>query len=651
MRLPQVTFASVAFSLLAGCAGVGAPGSLDPIANEKRVGSMVVRGVPELPTELTARLSQYSGTRFSRVFGWQGDDILIGTRFGQVTQIHKLDGPMAAREQLTFFAEPVLGAYPSPDPNARHLLYLRDVGGAEFYQVFRLDLDSGLSTMVSDGRSRHGDVVWNRDGSAYAFELAAPEGNRFAVDVADVEGSRRTVFERPSGSYWPLDFSPDGERLLVLQYQSINVAELLEVNLVTGGVRTLLPLSDQTSVRDAQYEATGEAVLLTSDLGGEFISLYRLSLSDGEMSALSGSEPWDVEGFVQVGDVLVLSYNEGGLSSLRARNLVTGAELALPELPVGVLRSIERRPGTSEVALSLSSATNPEDVFVLDLEDSSLTRWTRSEAGGLDASTFVAPDLIQVTSFDGRKIPAFLYLPQGPGPHPVAFSIHGGPESQFRPSFSSTVQYLVGELGIAVLAPNVRGSRGYGKSYLKLDNGRLREDSVKDIGALLDWVDSNPALDSSRVAVTGGSYGGYMVLAAMVRYADRLQAGVSRVGISNFVTFLENTQPYRQDLRRVEYGDERDPSMRAFLEQISPLNRADEISAPLLITQGYNDPRVPYTESEQIYQRLSENGLPVWFVMAMDEGHSFRKKRNRDYATAATMLFLQRYLLESEANE
>ncbi len=639
-------------SSLAGCATVDATDSQSEAAvNEKRVGSLVVRGVPELPAELVARLNQFNSTRWARVFGWQDDALLVGTRFGQVTQVHRVDSPMAAREQLTFFAEPVLGAYPSPDSDSRDFLYLRDVGGAEFYQVFRFDASTGRSAMVSDGRSRHSSVVWNRDGSGFAYSLAAPEGDRFAVAVVDIQGDRRVVFERPSGSFSPLDFSPDGERLLVLQYQSINVAELLEVSLVTGAVRVLVSLDEQTSVRNAQYDATGSAVLLTSDREGEFVSLYRLSLAEGEWSSLSASEPWDVEGFVQAGDVLVLSYNEAGLSSLRARNLVTGATLALPKLPVGVLRSMVARPDGGAVALSVSSATNPEDVFVLELADLALTRWTRSEAGGLDTSEFVAPSLVQTESFDGRNISAFLYQPEGPGPHPVAFSIHGGPESQYRPSFSPTVQYLVNELGIAVLAPNVRGSRGYGKSFLKLDNGFLREDSVKDIGALLDWIDRNPELDSERVAVTGGSYGGYMVLAAMVRYSDRLKAGVERVGISNFVTFLENTQPYRQDLRRVEYGDERDPEMRAFLEKISPLNRADEIAAPLLITQGYNDPRVPYTEAEQIFERLTTVGLPVWFVMAMDEGHSFRKKRNRDYATAATMLFLERYLLDKEASK
>ena len=230
-------------------------------------------------------------------------------------------------------------------------------------------------------------------------------------------------------------------------------------------------------------------------------------------------------------------------------------------------------------------------------------------------------------------------------------NIHGGPESQSRPSFSSTTQYYVNELGIAVIYPNVRGSRGYGKTYLKLDNGRRREDSVRDIGALLDWIAAAPDLDADRVAVTGGSYGGYMVLASVVHYGDRLRAGIERVGISNFVTFLENTQPYRQDLRRVEYGDERDPDMRAFLTQISPLTRVDKITTPMLISQGQNDPRVPASESEQIVAALKKGDIPVWYALARDEGHGFRKKSNRDYLSAVTAMFVQRHLLDGKPDD
>ena len=293
----------------------------------------------------------------------------------------------------------------------------------------------------------------------------------------------------------------------------------------------------------------------------------------------------------------------------------------------------------------MNRAAAPTDVYSIDFAETSLTRWTRSESGGLREEDMAEPELIRYATFDGRETPAFVYLPAGDGPHPVLIDIHGGPEGQHRPRFSSATQFRVNELGIAVVAPNVRGSAGYGTAYLKLDNGYLREDSVRDIGALLDWIATRDDFDAGRVAVSGGSYGGYMVLASLVHFGDRLRAGIERVGISNFVSFLENTQGYRRDLRRVEYGDERDPDMRAFLQRISPLNQVERIARPMLISQGLNDPRVPASESEQIVAALRERNVPVWYVLARDEGHGFRKKVNRDYLMAATALFLQRHLL------
>jgi len=282
-----------------------------------------------------------------------------------------------------------------------------------------------------------------------------------------------------------------------------------------------------------------------------------------------------------------------------------------------------------------------------------LTRWTYSEVGGLDTATFHVPELIEYPTFDEvdgerRRIPAWLYKPAGDGPYPVIVSIHGGPEGQSRPTFSSTYQMWLAKLGVAVVIPNVRGSAGYGKSYLALDNGFLREDSVRDIGALLDWIDAHPELDAGRVAVFGGSYGGYMVLASAAHYSERLRAAVDIVGISNFVTFLENTQDYRRDLRRVEYGDERDPEMRAHLQKISPLNNVADLDVPMLIVQGENDPRVPVTESAQIVEALRAQGRPVWYMNALNEGHGYRKKENRDVYQQAVVLFLEQFLLGSD---
>ena len=365
------------------------------------------------------------------------------------------------------------------------------------------------------------------------------------------------------------------------------------------------------------------------------------------LTALTAQTPWDVETFAISPNRELLAYvtNEDGISRLFVMRLPDHAFVALPALPRGLVSGLRFHPDGTRLGFTVRSAATPADAYSIDFKSRQLRRWTRSELGGLRAEDLVEPELIRYPSFDGRRIPAFIYRPRRPGPHPVVVNIHGGPEGQARPSFSPSTQYTVNELGAAVIYPNVRGSRGYGKSYLLLDNGRLRENSVRDIGALLDWIERAPDLDARRVAVTGGSYGGYMVLASLVHYGERLRAGIERVGISNFVTFLENTQPYRQDLRRAEYGDERDPAMREFLHSISPLNRVADIATPLLISQGLNDPRVPASESEQIVAALREQGVPVWYVLAKDEGHGFRKKANRDYLSAATALFLQQRLL------
>jgi len=653
--------AVLALVLLCACAGgprsADAP-AFDPAAVPGRVlaGSLLLDGVPEIPERISAGLDRYTDARSAFLLGWLGEGMLVSTRFGNTYQLHRVAAPGAAREQLTFFDEPVTTAWVPPVAAPGGFVYARDSGGSEFYQLYYLDLGNGRSRLLSDGRSRYDDVCWNRSGDRFAYTTTERNGRNWDLHAQDLAGNHRVLLETETGAWAALDWSPDGERLLVLQYLSVNESSVFELRLADGRLTPLLDASLTASVTDARYAADGRAVYFAADIGAEFVRLHRLDLDSGRLEVLSADVPWDVEAFDLSADgrFLAVVFNEGGPSRLRIRRLADGALLALPELPVGVVDGLAFSADGSRLGFSLNRATASEDAYSLDLASRSLARWTHSELGGLDENRLVAPEFFDYPTFDRvdgapRRIPAQIYRPGGPGPHPVLVNIHGGPESQYRPFFSVLSQYLVKELGVAVIAPNVRGSRGYGKSYLKLDDGRRREDSVKDIGALLDWIEGQPGLDGSRVAVLGGSYGGYMVLAAMIRYGDRLAAGVDRVGISNFVTFLENTQDYRRDLRRAEYGDERDPAMRAFLEGISPLNRADEIRRPMLISQGYNDPRVPASESEQIVAALKANGVPVWYVLALDEGHGFAKKRNRDFDAAATMAFLERYLLGAGA--
>ena len=609
--------------------------------------NIVTQNVPSLPQTLGDRLQRYANTRSAFLYGWQGEQLLISTRFGQTSQLHRVSQPLGARSQLTFLPEPLAGVAIPAGGAKDQILISWDVGGSEFDQMFLFDLNSGTSRMVSDGQSLYAYMIWAPDEQSFVYVTTARNGANWDIHQQRLDGSTRVLLETEQGYWFPLAWSPDGKHLLVKHRVSINESTVYELTLADGSLRKLLggEAGAEVSIGQARYDGHGH-VLFTSDEDGEFLTLKRLALATGNVTTLTAGLNWNVETFVLSADYshMAFSVNAGGVSELHLRTLPDLQEVATPTLPNGIVGSLSFAPDNQRLGMTLNRPTAPSDVYVFKVGDTNLIRWTRSEVGGLDQDLFVDVDRINYPSFDGRDIPAFVYRPQTPGPHPVVVYIHGGPEAQYRPYFSTLMQSYVREMDVVVIAPNVRGSNGYGKSYLQLDNGKLREDSVKDIGALLDWIDTQESLRGDRVAVMGGSYGGYMVLASMVHFGDRLTAAVESVGISNFVTFLENTQPYRQDIRRVEYGDERDPDMRAHLQQISPLTHVDKMITPLLISQGANDPRVPASESDQIFKALQSSGVPAWYILAKDEGHGFRKKVNRDYDRAAKFAFLEAYL-------
>ena len=637
---------AVTLLLFGGCAQVD-PRDPGRPAHPEVPAAIVVDGVPAVPADVFAELRRYQNTRAARLLGWMDGGMLIATRFGNTTQLHHIAKPLGMRAQVTFFDEPVSAA--GVNPGARDgFVYLKDSGGSEFYQLFFFDAEDGRSSRLSDGKSRYIGVSWSPSGRQVGYSTTEGNGVDWDLHIQDLAGERRVV-QQGEGVGWRIDdWSDDETRLLISRYISVNESRLYEFDLATGARRRLLG-GVRAAFGTVRYGA-GDEVYFTSDMDSEFRRLHRLDLITGALSVLTADTPWDVATFAVSRDKARLAYvvNENGLSRLYAFETGDRRFTALPGIPAGIVSGLRFDPHADRLGFTVSSATTPSDVFSVDFGSRQLTRWTMSEIGGLRRDQLAQPTLIAYESFDGRSIPAFVYRPPEGGPHPVIVNIHGGPEGQARPGFSPSTQFYLNELGAAVIFPNVRGSAGYGKSYLKLDNGRAREDSVRDIGALLDWIAEQPDLDADRVAVIGGSYGGYMVLASLVHYGDRLRAGVERVGISNFVTFLENTQPYRQDLRRAEYGDERDPDMRAFLWSISPLNRVAEIDTPLLISQGLNDPRVPATESEQIVAALKARGVPVWYVLANNEGHGFSRKANRDYLTAVTAQFLKTRLLADE---
>ncbi len=644
-----------------------------PLAAQQNVvrqeqGNRVSENLPAIPAELIEKLNRYQNTRGASFAGWTKEGcVLIGTRFAETVQAHRVCQPLGMREQLTFYPEPVSSLTAAPAKAWRDgFVFAKDQGGDEFSQLYWFDEATRSITLLTDGkRTQNNGAVLSRDGGLMAYTSTARNGTDRDVWVRDTRAGTARALVTAGGSWNAMDFSPDGRRLLVLKYVSAGESYPGEVDLATGKLRLFPVDGGKAAFGGFKYAPDGKGVYFISDepfegRTSEFQTLRHHDPASGALKQLSGDIPWDVDGLEIADDGRHLAYvsNEDGIDKLHVLALPSHAPVALPDLPIGVIGGLGFSPDGKRLALSLNTATSPNDVHVIDLANAQLTQWTRSEVGGLDASRFVTPTLVRFPTFDQadgglsnasrRTIPAFYYRPakaSARGKLPVIINIHGGPEAQALPSFSPNFQFLANELGVAVLVPNVRGSSGYGKTYLTLDNAEKREDSVKDIGALLDWIALQPELDASRVGVSGGSYGGYMVLASMMRYPERIRAGVSVVGISHFGTFLNNTESYRRDLRRAEYGDERTPEMQAVFERISPLNHANKITAPLFVAQGKNDPRVPYTESEQIVKAVRGNGQPVWFLMFNDEGHGFSKKVNSDYFGAASMRFWQEYLL------
>ena len=618
-------------------------------------GNLILEDIPAIPNSIKEDLSKFQNVRSAafRGFNNQNEGLFISTRFGNVSQLHLVKSPGAARNQITYFQEPIGSV--AIHPTQSSIAFTMDRGGSEYSQIYLLDTKSASTQMLTDGVSRNGGPLWSNSGDRIAFQSTKRNGSSNDVWVMSIDDPQNTklILESPDGSWWgAVDWTENDDKVLIQNYISIANSKAYIVDLNTQKKTLLLGKKDAPSVNSAlAFDKDDKGIFFITNQYGEFNQLAYYNIATSEVTVISKEISWDVDGFSISEDSKKAAFvvNENGYSSLYLLNPKSFAFKKVTTLPIGLIGSMQFSKDNRSLGLTLNTYQSPSDTYVLDLQYSSLrygklTRWTYSEVGGLDTSKFVEPELIHYESFDGRKIPAFIYAKKTGSPQPVIISIHGGPEGQARPSFSSTYQLWMANLGAAVITPNVRGSDGYGKEYLSLDNGFKREDSVKDIGALLDWIETQPHLDSSRVAVYGGSYGGYMVLASAVHYSDRLKAAVDIVGISNFVTFLKNTKDYRRDLRRVEYGDERDPDMEAFLQNISPNNNVDQIQVPMFVMQGENDPRVPVTEAEQVVKSLRNNGKKVWYMNALNEGHGYRKKENRDIYQQAVILFLKENL-------
>jgi dipeptidyl aminopeptidase/acylaminoacyl peptidase len=617
--------------------------------------NLITENIAPIPKELSQKVKKYAETRGASLSSIHPtkNEIIITTRFGSTNQLHRVTQAMGARKQITFFEEPINGGSYEPT-KGDYLIYSRDAGGNEFGQLYKLDLKTLESTLLTDGgRSQNGGVTWKKDGSGFYFSSTKRNGGDRDIYYMNPNdpSSTKLILEVKGGGWGITDITDDGKKLLINEYISANESHLWLFDTDTKKLSEVTNRSDKSIVQsDAGFSKNPNEIWFTTDRDNEFQRLASMNLQTKKITYHTSSIPWDVEGYDVTEDKSKLGFmtNEGGLHKLYIMDTATKQFKAVPNLPIGLFGGMRFTKDGKSVFFTQSTADSSSDVYKLDLKTNTIVRWTESELGEMQKENMSKPKFIEWKSFDGMKISGFYYpaAAKFSGKRPVMINIHGGPEGQSLASFLGSSNYFTAEMGVAIIFPNVRGSSGFGKTYIAKDNGFLREDSVKDIGALLDWIAQQPELDKDRIMIMGGSYGGYMTLATAFHYADRIRCSVDVVGISNFNTFLKNTEEYRRDLRRVEYGDERDPKMYEFLEKISPLNNTDKIKKPMFIIQGTNDPRVPVTEATQMRDKLKAQGNVVWYLEAKDEGHGFRKKANVDFQRLAVIRYMEDYLLK-----
>jgi dipeptidyl aminopeptidase/acylaminoacyl peptidase len=607
---------------------------------------------PPVPKALVDETAPFDEYRTAALLDWHPArrEMLIGTRFADTVQIHRVTMPGGARTQLTFFPDRITGAFYSP-VSGDTFIFSKDTGGGEFFQLYRYDVKTGKSILLTDGKSRNGSVKWSPKGTWIAFTSTRRNGRDSDIWLMDPmrPDSARPLLQNTESGWFPEDWSGDEKTLIVNKETSAEVSELFLVDVASGARTDLTGHKPQTLYEGARFAADGKGVYLATTENSDFERLAYLDLASKKITVLTPGIDWDVDDLDLSKDGRHIAYivNEDARGVLHVMDTITHKDLQLPTLPAGTITSVKWHNNGNDLGFTVASSRTPSDIYSLDLKAGKVDRWTYSETGGVDTSQFRESEIIHWKSFDGLNISGLYYKPPArfTGARPVIINIHGGPEGQSRPGYLGSNNYLIDELGVAMIFPNVRGSTGYGKKFLSLDNGMKREDSVKDIGSLLDWIATQPGLDASRVMVMGGSYGGYMTLASMTHYNDRLRCAIDVVGISDWISFLEHTEAYRRDLRRVEYGDERDPKMRDFLATISPRASASKITKPMMIVAGKNDPRVPYTEGEQMTKSIRANGGTVSYLLADDEGHGYAKKANRDFQFFESVVFIEKYLL------
>jgi dipeptidyl aminopeptidase/acylaminoacyl peptidase len=615
-------------------------------------GALVVDGVPPIDPTLGGQLADYLVGRDASFLAWLPDDsLLISTRFADTPQVHRISAPLGMREQLTWYPDPITQVLTAPAGAASGFVFLKEHNADGQPQLYYYNFASHSARLLSGGSGRHGSPLSSPDGQHVVFTGTERDGSTSDIYMADIAGGTapHLVVAGRDRPWFPLDWSADGQKLLLWQPGSNDESTFYIGDVNTGSVLPAEAGAKHLGVRHARFSPDGRGVYISAVDDSDFSVLRYLDLLTHQARDLTAAIPWDIVDF-QVGvDGRYLAYiaNDGGRDRLTVLDNQSKLELSPAGLPEGRISGLHFDHTGHLLAFSAEGPQSPADVYVYEPEHNLLSRWTHSEPGALDPQTFVPAQALQYPTWDRGKsgqrlIPAFVYRPRTPGPHPVLIDIHDGPAGQFRPGFDAFIQFAVSQLGYVVIAPNIRGSTGYGKSFADLDNGLAREDALRDLGSLLVWVGMQKDLDHAHVAVMGQSYGGFMALAMLATYGDRLSGGIIVDGYASLPSYLADGSPAELAARRAEFGDERDPQARAELNRLSPINSLAQIRKPVLVFQGLQDTPAQVQQAGQIVAGIRARGGEAWYVTARDEGHEIRHVANQDAWLATVAQFLKK---------
>jgi dipeptidyl aminopeptidase/acylaminoacyl peptidase len=635
----------------------GLPAHAQPfsVPSHRIDGKLVFDGIPPVDAKLSARIRRYEEWRQATFLDWLPDgSVLVATRFGTDEQVHRVVSPLGMREQLTYGDGPVIEA--SAPRRGTGFVFVRQTDG--YPQLFDY-AGAGAARQITQGSYMHGSPVWSHDGKRVAFYGTDRTGVNDDIYVVNIAAGTRPqlVVAGSAGSWRPLDWSQDDGKLLLLNTLSPQKSALYVADASTGGLTPLaLP---QSRITAADFAPDGVGYYLISDAQSNFEQLLYFNPITKVIRRVSADVPWDLEAFAvgAGGHYVAYVVNDDGQSRLTVLDTLRNLEFKPPGLQDGRIDNV-RFDGTGQkLAFSYESARSPRDVYVYDIAQGALRQWTRSEIGPIDAAGLAAAQVIHYPTWDRlglsrRTLSAYVYLPRGPSPCPVLIVLPGGQElhSQSRPDWQPFIQFAVNDLGYAVIAPNVRGSSGYGKAFRALDGGRLRDDAVRDVGALLVWIGLQPGLDSHHVAVMGHGYGGFLALASLATYGDHLQGAIDVAGIANLVDFVGHSPAAERAQRVAEFGDVQDTEMRAFLDRISPLDNVALIHRPVLIVQGLDAPGSRAADAQQLVWRLRSERNQVWYLSASDAGNDFTTPLDRQAYLDTAAQFLEMLVNPREAS-